>query len=799
VRITTIVTIALMIAALGGVTVATVLDRGYYRLRLLDEGLGQNSLAEARMETFRHDVEQLLVSADLYVASEIQYLATGVERQISRLGEIARGLNDYEVIRREAPLLRNVLSDLAAVDSAVAAVGAARDASVDLVGTYDQAAEALATSVVGLSESVGIHLATDRSEAVIAAEDHKWFQLLLLISYLFLMLSVLAVTLRWIANPVRRLTIHAQDAMEMGLPFQPVTRGPEELRQLGTTISKFVSGLERRVAARTSELREQADELRKEVNARRQTEAELLLAKRAAEAASEAKSEFLSVMSHELRTPMNAVIGTLTLLQDTKLGKEQHLYVRTARESGLALMSLLNDVLDLSTIEAGRLGLESVQFCPADTMEGVLELFYPTCMSRGLVLAGRVSPDVPHRLQGDPRRVRQVLANLVGNAVKFTKSGHIYISVESCLDLHGRQQIRFSVSDTGCGISEEDLSVVFAKFSQLDKSHTRRQSGSGLGLAISRRLVQLMGGEIGVSSEVGKGSEFFFTLPACTSSGSAVDGPSADAVTAMPGNVVIAGPPSELARAVREVLSGWVGEISSIEEPQHLAEHGGSASQAPTLILVLGQDDPTWRDWYATAGHHASRYGACFAVAPRLSERAHSIVPTDLFHGIYSKVLSSRGVLEMLGGAHSALEDSRHSIAPLTRSGRILLVEDTAASRLVAKNILENVGYTVDLAEDGLEAAEIFQQNQAYDLVLMDLQMPKMDGYEANRVIRTVCEDLPIVALSADVMAAQQARTRAVHFDGYLEKPLDRDTLLSCVERCIRHAAENRSPLRVPA
>ncbi len=796
-RITTIVTVALTIAAVGGVTVATVLDRGYYRLRLLDEGLGQNSLAEARMETFRRDVEQTLVSADLYVASEIQYLATGVQRQISRLGQIAQNLNDYEVIQREAPRLRNVLRDLAAVDEAVAAVGAIPDASADVVRTYDQAAEALATSVVELSESVDLHLATDRSKAVIAAEEHKWFQLLLFISYLLLMLSVLAVTLRWIANPVRRLTIHAQHAMELGRPFQPVTRGPQELRQLGTTISKFVSGLERRVAARTSELREQADELRKEVNARRQTEAELLLAKRAAEAASEAKSEFLSVMSHELRTPMNAVIGTLTLLQDTKLRNEQRLYVRTARESSLALMSLLNDVLDLSSIEAGRLDLESVNFCATDTIEGVLNLFYPTCVDRGLVLAGRVSPDVPHRLQGDPHRLRQVLANLVGNAVKFTKSGHIYISVDCCLDQDGRHQIRFSVSDTGCGISEEDLSVVFAKFSQLDKSHTRRQSGSGLGLAISRRLVQLMGGEIGVSSQVGKGSEFFFTLPARASSGSTVESLPADAATAMPGEVVIAGPPSEFASAVREVLSGWVGGISSVDEPQQLVEHCGAASEAPIVILVLGQNDPTWRAWYAAAGHQAVQHAACFAVAPGLGERAHSIVPTDLFHGIYSKVLSSRGVLEMLRGANSAVEGSRNSAAPLTRSGRILLVEDTAASRLVAKNILENVGYTVDLAENGLEAAAIVQQNQAFDLVLMDLQMPEMDGYEANRLIRTVREDLPIVALSADVMAAQQARARAVDFDGYLEKPLDRDTLLSSVERCIRHAAERRSPLRV--
>lgn len=261
----------------------------------------------------------------------------------------------------------------------------------------------------------------------------------------------------------------------------------------------------------------------------------------------------------------------------------------------------------------------------------------------------------------------------------------------------------------------------------------------------------------------------------------------------MLGKVVIAGPPSEIKTALRKILSGWVEEVSSVETPRQLVEDCGSIADSPALIVALEQDAAAWNEWCAAVRFQTARFTTRFAVAPRLVRHAGGLVPTDLFDGVYGKVLSTRGVLEMLQGAESDV-DSDGQIARLpARSGRILLVEDTAASRLVAKNILENVGYTVELAENGVEATSKIQHDKTYDLVLMDLQMPKMDGYEATRFIRKIREDLPIVALSADVTAAEQAKVRAVDFDDYLEKPLDRDILLCTVERRMSRPAYNSS------
>ncbi|HAS90201.1 MAG TPA: hypothetical protein DCS48_12990 [Desulfovibrio sp.] len=509
-----------------------------------------------------------------------------------------------------------------------------------------------------------------------------------------------------------------------------------------------------------------------------------LKAKEEAEASSKAKSEFLANMSHEIRTPMNAIIGLSDMLLKSETKPERIHDLQSIYTASRSLLSLLTDVLDYSKIESDEMVIESAPFYLDSIIDNIVDVAVFSISTKDINIDVQISPDTPQRLAGDPLRLQQVLLNLVSNAAKFTSQGYISIQVSTQSGEEDNFLVTFSIADTGIGIEPEKQADIFSAFAQADTSTTRKYGGTGLGLAISSSLVELMGGELKLESELNKGSTFSFTLAL-----QSVDVEPNEATNRWSGHkALLLGNHAPLSEQTRITLESFGFDV---DLEKNTAKPHTPTQELPTLIVITAEEHmeqlPSILNQFSTNAPHA-QVPLTICLSPQSPDNIYDFSGCTV---IPHPIRTNRLFLDIahgLGLNEELIPARFHEISPantyFANDPKVLLVEDTAINREVVGKMLNSAGLTVDIAPDGREAIRKVGEND-YDLIIMDIQMPDMDGFETARKIKAQLGDhLPkIIALSANALRKNAARAKEEGFSAYLTKPISKDLLLHEISR----------------
>jgi len=669
---------------------------------------------------------------------------------------------------------------------------------------------------------------SDSTQALIESENR--LRRILDTSPLALAISTVADHRLVLVNPRWTELYRVADRQAVGLDASTVYADPANLRRLVDLVTRngFVTGFECRMRTRdgrdfwamlsAAEIEMDGETAvivsSTDISRHKEEEAALAEAKRMAEDANQAKSLFLATMSHEIRTPMNGVLTMAHLLEDMPLPPEQHEMSRVIRDSAMSLLTIINDILDFSKIEAGRLPLEVMEVSPVDLVEGVAELLAPRAREKGISLITHIDPDLPARVLGDPVRLRQIVTNLVGNAIKFTDSGYVRMSVDSA-DPHARPlALTLSVADTGIGLEEEQKARLFEPFMQADATISRRYGGTGLGLSICRRLVELMAGQIAVETMPGRGSTFRVTVPLDVADPAPEPGPDLAGIAVL---VLAEGP------VVAEGLRRYLGHLGAQVAVVVTADGALAAVRAAALagwsydVMLLdgGQD---YRHCLGLAGalmQIAAAEGGMRVVAmaasgglPATAEATaaglFALLPKPVRRRALWRTVAAavgRGRLEddSAGGDSPAGAEALFeapSVAEAAAAGALILIaEDNPTNTVVIRHLMERLGYACEIVANGAEAWERMRIRD-YGLLLTDCHMPEMDGYELTHRVREAeigtGRRMPIVALTADALSGTARRCQDSGMDDFLAKPIDLAQLDDTLRRLLPAAQKLR-------